>query len=270
MMRDGIEYGKSGRCALVIPVYNEERRINSRYFDALLEIPDLHLLLIDDGSSDSTFRMLTEYGLTRTRVTVLRLSSNRGKASAILEGFKRASQFGFSIIGQTDVDQSVSVEDVCKGMNICKSNPDAYVVSGARLRLAGSSYQRDVTRMWIGRVVATMIYLITGSALYDPQSPAKWWRVPTDATHAILTDFSTRWFGEAELYMRLRETWIDFDTKESPCRVIEYPLESWVDVAGSSFRSIKSWMHVLVDFISLAVIAQRHKLTLKRAKNSPA
>jgi glycosyltransferase involved in cell wall biosynthesis len=254
--------GLPERHALVMPLYNEESRLKLDYIDRLLEIPDLHLFLIDDGSQDSTVRIARSYAERNARVFVETLEENQGKAMAILKGMQTAYDRGFSVIGQVDADASVSVEDVINGLRLCQMSPDVYLVSGARIRLAGSPNQRDPVRMWIGRIVATVIYFLSGNSLYDPQSPAKWWRFPPNARSGILVDFSTRWFGEVELAMRLREA-----TSEKEFlvpTVLEFPLSVWVEVGGSNLGSFRSWFHVIRDLLSLVVISRKHRRSLPR------
>ena len=46
---------------LVVPCYNEAARLKSNLFrDCLAQLESLHLLFVNDGSSDGTFSVLSE------------------------------------------------------------------------------------------------------------------------------------------------------------------------------------------------------------------
>jgi glycosyltransferase involved in cell wall biosynthesis len=45
---------------LVIPCYNEERRIDLEYWDALANRGDIFLVFVNDGSTDLTNKILEE------------------------------------------------------------------------------------------------------------------------------------------------------------------------------------------------------------------
>jgi dolichyl-phosphate beta-glucosyltransferase len=247
--------------ALVIPVFNEELRLNLDYFKTILSESDILLVFVDDASTDGTANILREFAEGYSQVKVLRLEKNSGKAAAILHGIQTAASMGLEIIGQADADQSVSIKDVVAGLEICRSNPEVFLVSGARLRLAGASYKREPRRLWIGRLIATMVFLITGSPLYDPQSPAKWWRVPAKKAELLDKGFSTKWFGEAELWLRLSAP---SSLKISPLPpgdigVIEFPLQHWLDVGGSKLQGVRSWFQVIFDLAMLSVVAFKHR-----------
>jgi glycosyltransferase involved in cell wall biosynthesis len=69
----------------LIPVYNEESTLL-----AVLESvsPRVHLLVVvDDGSGDSSLRLAMAYARAHRNVEVLRLEKNRGMSAALREGF---------------------------------------------------------------------------------------------------------------------------------------------------------------------------------------
>lgn len=85
---------------LVVPCYNEEavlpetvRRL-TRKLDALcsagLASPDSRLLLVDDGSRDRTWELISQYHRDDPRVTGLKLAHNRGHQNALLAGLMTA------------------------------------------------------------------------------------------------------------------------------------------------------------------------------------
>lgn len=259
---------------LIIPIFNEEERLDLEYFSSLQCESAITILFVNDGSTDGTLRILKEYCSSNPRVKVISLERNIGKSAAVLHGMRVASRMGVEIIGQTDADQSVPVADVIRGFYICRDNENAFLVSGARLRLAGSKHERDPARLWIGRIVATLVFLLTRNPLYDPQSPAKWWRLNTLGISAIETNVKTKWFGEAELWMRLQSLYASSETSPPPptrlveldkARVVEFPLTHWVEVKGSKISGVRSWIEVFTDLVKLAFVSFKSKTRNLRA-----
>ena len=81
--------------SIVIPVYNEESQIYSNIsviHDLLTESKIKHeLILVDDGSKDSTWPELSRLSDTLHEVRAFRLSRNFGKESALCAGLEHAS-----------------------------------------------------------------------------------------------------------------------------------------------------------------------------------
>ena len=81
---------------ILIPAYNEEEvlpSLNEALMHVTESLSDYHFefLFIDDGSSDSTVRLLDEYRKKDPRIKYIELSRNFGKETAMLAGFDYAS-----------------------------------------------------------------------------------------------------------------------------------------------------------------------------------
>jgi polyisoprenyl-phosphate glycosyltransferase len=79
--------------SVVAPMYNEEATAAAfceRVFAALEGVP-LELVLVDDGSSDGTAKIVDDLAASDPRVRVVRLSRNFGHQTAITAGLDHAS-----------------------------------------------------------------------------------------------------------------------------------------------------------------------------------
>lgn len=82
--------------SVVVPVYNEERNIESAYaaitdvFEALGERYELELLFTDNHSTDRSFEIIAGLAARDNRVKVLRFTRNFGFQCSILTGFRHA------------------------------------------------------------------------------------------------------------------------------------------------------------------------------------
>ena len=256
------------RAALIIPFHNEENRLSLVSLEALLQHKRFSLYLVDDGSRDATYQILNKWQIENNldnRVTIIKLLSNVGKANAVRLGMRRAVADGFEVVGQMDADASIGERDLLLGLDLIQQNECTHLVSGARVRLAGSSVLRNPARLWLGRIIATFIFLITRIPMYDPQSPLKWWRFAAENSSTLDSPLETFWFGEVELIIRLSNG--EHKPKE-PQLLREFPIEFWIDDAHSHFGNLRSYLRVISDLRKLLVISWqkvREKRRLKKA-----
>jgi glycosyltransferase involved in cell wall biosynthesis len=86
---------EAARYSIVIPVYNEEDSF-PRLVERLREVMDrldgpVEVVLVDDGSQDASYRLMTEANRSDPRFKVLQLSRNFGHQIAITAGLDVAS-----------------------------------------------------------------------------------------------------------------------------------------------------------------------------------
>jgi glycosyltransferase involved in cell wall biosynthesis len=91
--------------SLVVPAYNEQEVLPALLWAVQTALDKIgkpyEVILIDDGSTDSTPRLLLEAMATRPWLRVIRLSRNSGQSSAFDAGFKAARG---QIIATIDAD----------------------------------------------------------------------------------------------------------------------------------------------------------------------
>src|SRR5689334_23382519 len=78
------------RISIVVPAYNEQARITLTLVKTLDYLeqrhPDSEVLVVDDGSSDDTARLVEQLAAKETRLRLLRQPQNRGKGAAVRRG----------------------------------------------------------------------------------------------------------------------------------------------------------------------------------------
>ena len=81
--------------SIVVPFHNEEENVTVLYarLKQVMEQVDesFELVLVDDGSSDRTYKLLEEIAAVDSRVLVVKLRRNFGQTSALAAGFDHAS-----------------------------------------------------------------------------------------------------------------------------------------------------------------------------------
>jgi len=106
---------KKPMLSLIVPAYNEEKRILSRiqslvrYFDTAFG--GYELLVIADGCTDKTPEVVSKYANDNHKVRLLVFSKRLGKGGALMKGLKEAR--GDTIV-ITDADDSVPPEELLK------------------------------------------------------------------------------------------------------------------------------------------------------------
>lgn len=220
---------------LVIPCFNEAGRLDVGTIRGFLgDEKDVDLVLVDDGSSDATGDRLTEIqeGF-EDRVDVLTLPANVGKAEAVRQGILRGLEREPRSVGFWDADLATPLPAVVALREVLRERPDAEMVFGARVNLLGREIQRNPWRHYLGRIFATAVSVLLGLPIYDTQCGAKIFRVTPDLPALFAEPFETRWLFDVEILARF----IQRRGSAAGAAIVEYPLERWVDMAGSKVRS---------------------------------
>lgn len=114
----------SAKLFIVIPAYNESKVVTS-VIDELNENGYSNIIIVDDGSSDSTYQ--SSLG---KNVTVLRHILNRGKGAAVKTGIEAAKLMGAEIVVTFDADGQHDPKDIAGMIALLHKGND--VVLGKR------------------------------------------------------------------------------------------------------------------------------------------
>ena len=228
---------------VVIPCYNEAGRLPVQEFERFLAgTTEVGFVLVNDGSRDETLKTLRDIAARHTgRVDVLDLQPNGGKAEAVRRGMLFAMERNPRYTGFWDADLATPLPSIVEFREVLESRPQVDWVIGARVRLLGRSVDRRTIRHWLGRVFATLASLILKIAVYDTQCGAKLFRNDQALTLALSEPFPSRWLFDVELMGRFVNCWRDAGDPHPERRIVEVPLQTWIDVAGSKLR--------LLDFV---------------------
>jgi dolichol-phosphate mannosyltransferase len=93
---------------VVMPTYNEAANLPAIVRDIFaLNLPDFHLLIVDDNSPDGTGKLADDLAATYPdRVNVLHRAAKQGLGTAYVAGFAWALEHGADYIMQMDADGS--------------------------------------------------------------------------------------------------------------------------------------------------------------------
>jgi glycosyltransferase involved in cell wall biosynthesis len=130
---------------VVVPCFNEEptlvnlRNELRRMREPLGQTYDVHLILVDDGSTDKTWQLMDELFANEPDCTLLRQPRNFGVAAAILSGIRRAKT---EIVCSLDSDCTYDPQELNRLIPMLTTDVD--LVTGSPYHPLGKV--RDVPR----------------------------------------------------------------------------------------------------------------------------
>jgi dolichyl-phosphate beta-glucosyltransferase len=233
------------RWSLVIPAYNEARRLPAylkdiqAYFEGRDE--SYEVIVVDDGSRDTTAERVREVAAGRAEVTVHPLGRNRGKGHAVRAGMARAVG---ALRLMTDADGATPIAETARLEAAIAAGADLAVGSRA---LPDPAVTREVRlhRKLSGNVFNFLVRRLGVASVVDTQCGFKLFRGPVAA--ALFPLVTTDGFGfDVELLML---------AERAGYRIKEVPI-NWADQPGSKVGVLRHGPRMLFE-----VLAARWRLS---------
>ncbi len=218
---------------IVIPCYNEEKGISLiEYSNFLNNYPEAMICFVNDGSTDNTLAVLNQLKEEQLeQIHIFSLSQNSGKAEAVRQGFNYCNDnFNHAFIGYLDADLATTLEEFMELKSYLNEN--IVFAFGSRIRIVGSTIDRQSSRYLIGRIIATFISNILDIKVYDTQCGAK---VFSREISKLLFQkkFISKWLFDVEIFFRM----ITLYGKETAIKkMLEIPLKSWIEKGDSKVK----------------------------------
>ncbi len=163
--------------SIVVPAYNEALRIGStlekigRYLESKTFVTEL--IVVDDGSTDSTPDVLREAAAHSPSIRVFRNDPNRGKGFSVRRGVLEAR--GQCVLF-TDADLSAPIEEADKLLAALESAGADAAVGSRALRRELIGIHQPWLRETGGRFFNVIVRLFTGLKIRDTQCGLKLFR----------------------------------------------------------------------------------------------
>ena len=152
---------------VIIPAYNEEETIGGVIEDVKKEMPGADIVVVNDGSTDSTPLIVREFAREKG-VMLVSHPYNMGIGATMQTGFRYAGRKGYEIAVQVDADGQHPAIEIKKLVGpILRKEADAVV--GSRFLGFGEyrpSWPRGIA-IWIFSAVVSKI---AGKTFTDPTS----------------------------------------------------------------------------------------------------
>ena len=116
----------SNKLSIIVPVYNEEESVERVIADILLSFPKSQIIIVNDGSTDSSINILEKF---KNKITIITHLSNLGYGASIKTGIENSNR---DYLSWFDSDGQHNIKDLEKMLDIIFSKKITAVV-GNRL-----------------------------------------------------------------------------------------------------------------------------------------
>ena len=153
---------------VMLPTYNEAENI-AGLIRAIrtLHLPNLHILVVDDNSADGTSHLVTSLMQKDKQLHLLVRTTQRGRGTAGIAGFRKSLDMGADIICEMDADFSHNPKYLPSLLRALKS---ADMVLGSRAVPGGSDTDRPRFRQILTKLANLYIALVLGLRVKDCNS----------------------------------------------------------------------------------------------------
>lgn len=184
------------KISIIVPIYNEEnyiKRVLASLIHLDLEKNSKEIIIVDDGSSDNSPKILQSYE-QKPNITIVYQSKNQGKGAAVRQGMKIATG---DIICIQDADLEYDPQDIKNILPLFENNI-ADVVYGSRFI---SNSEHRVLYYWhcvANKFVTSLSNILTNLNLSDIETCRKLFR--KEVIEQVLPKLKSKGFEfEAEI-----------------------------------------------------------------------
>jgi glycosyltransferase involved in cell wall biosynthesis len=198
------------RALTLIPAHNEAGNLPAVIDEIREQCRDLDILVVDDGSTDGTTRVLDQLGVRR-----LGWPLRRGVGCAVRAGLRYGARLGFEVVVRLDADGQHDAADIERLLTrLAQDDVDAVL---------GSRYVETYPGPKVlKRTLAAVVSAVTRRRITDATSG--FWALGPRAV-ALLAEHHPRGYPEPELHLFLSRNGL---------RVAEVPVCSRARLSGRS------------------------------------
>jgi len=134
---------------IIIPVYNHGETLPGTLQS--LSSYGLHTFVVDDGSDAASKKILAALD-PELDIELLTLAENQGKGAAVMAGFRRAWEQGYTHAVQVDADGQHDLDDLGVLLDEAWKNPQALISGNPQFDESvpkSRLYGRWITRFWV-------------------------------------------------------------------------------------------------------------------------
>jgi dolichyl-phosphate beta-glucosyltransferase len=224
--------------SVVVPCYNEEKRL-PRTIELIQDYLRSHdgpyeLLLVDDGSSDGTRKVMDDAAAQNPAIRIVALPRNRGKGRALAEGV-RASRGQLVLV--TDADLSTPIEELAK-LEAALATGAGVAIGSRSIKGSRVEISQPIYRVLMGKAFNVLVQIVLLPGIWDTQCGFKLFR--GDVAREVFEGLTTDGFGYDPEVLYL--------AKKKGVRIAEVPVR-WRNSAPTKVNAIRSsadmFRHVL-------------------------
>jgi glycosyltransferase involved in cell wall biosynthesis len=228
--------------SIVIPAYNEEARLPATLAAVLSYLaargwPDGEVLVVDDGSLDSTAAVAAQFQAQHPGVRLLQNPGNRGKGYSVRHGMLESR--GEWVLF-TDADHSVPIEKLDKLLDALRAQQAAVAIGSRALDRSLIAVHQSWFRETAGRIYNLLMGLVTGLHFADTQCGFKLFQGAA-AREIFRRQRIERWGFDAEVLFIARQ--LGYKTVEVPVR--------WSHSQGTKVSMFRDSLSMFLDLLRI-------------------
>jgi glycosyltransferase involved in cell wall biosynthesis len=236
----------------VVPAYNESATVGAVVASIQETLPDVHVLVVDDGSTDETARIAEVSG-----ARVLRLPFNVGIGGAVQAGFLFAKENDYDFMVQIDGDGQHDPGELAR-LRETMSSSSVDMVCGSRFLSEDLKYPSPISRRTGIHIFAFLLSRIVGQRVSDPTSGFRLYN--RRAIELFARDYPHD-YPEVEAVLMLHHHQL---------RMREVPVRMFLRGGGvSSINSGKSAYYMVKVLLALFVGLGRARPVVERGDAAP-
>ena len=233
---------------VVMPAFNEEASIESVIDEVFEKLQGITVLVVDDGSTDSTSAIARSAG-----ALVATLPFNLGVGGAMRTGFRYAVENGFTRVVQIDADGQ---HDPAEVRNLLSALESADLVIGARFAGKGE-YVVSGPRQWAMKALSSVLTHTSKTRLTDTTSG---FRASGPRCVALFADhYPAEYLGDTIEALVI--------ASKAGCRVVQVPTSMRVRAGGTpSHNPFKATAYLFRVALALVFALARPASTFSGAQ----
>lgn len=225
------------KTALFIPCFNEERRLDIPAFESFIqaEKKSIDFFFVNDGSKDSTSKILRKAFLNYENVSLIENIKNSGKGPALRNAILNSDLEGYEYFGFIDADSDIPLSQVeLLRKEIETGNYLIAISKRDLLKNLNKLSVRSLGSVFIVKIANKLIKLQPG--LSDTQCGCKLFK--KEIRKLCFKDpFISKWLFDIEILLRLRS-----HIPSLRNRIVEVPVVGYSKSDFSNFRFSQNLM----------------------------
>ncbi|MGZ4469591.1 MAG: polyprenol monophosphomannose synthase [Nocardioidaceae bacterium] len=159
--------GGDGRVLVVVPTYNERLNLERIVARVRATVPEVDLLVVDDGSPDGTGDLADKLAAEDGQVQVLHRQRKEGLGAAYVAGFRWGLDRGYDVLVEMDADGSHQPEQLPLLLAALTGGEGADLVLGSRWVPGGRVVNWPTSRRLLSQGGNTYVRLALGFEVRD-------------------------------------------------------------------------------------------------------
>jgi len=227
--------------SIVIPAYNESARIGSTIVSVCRHAQSkpylTELIVVDDGSRDSSPQLLSDFAARYPLMRVIRNEPNRGKGFSVRRGTLEARG---EFVLFTDADLSTPIEEADNLLAALESTGADAAVGSRAVRRELVGIHQPFFRDYGGRLFNLLVRLFTGLPIGDTQCGFKLFRRATTRRAFALQQVPGFGFDPELLFLIQR----------LGGKIVEVPVR-WNDNPATKVHFLRDSVRMALDLVAV-------------------